>query len=622
MDSSKQVLKFIVFWWLVFTFQRVLFSIHHADLVLSSGWGEFLGVFFQSFRLDLAMIGFIALATLPFWLLYRLSKGKIRKIVWQVMKWEQIIILLLISMIHVGEINAYGEWMHKLSVRVFNHLINPDEVFRTATGANYFFFFLYVFLEMLFGIKVLKKMFRFEPSHSVSPIRNSISVLGMTVVLGGLSFLSARGGWQPIPIGINSAMFSVNPVLNDVSVNSTYFFLHSLRLYGKVELDHYLEEVTLEESKEFTTEVLSYTADHTAVFLAEKRPNIIVVVLESWAADAISYSGLHDGTTPHFDKMISEGVYCSEFYAAAGTSEIGNAAIFGGYPALPQVSLTMHPEKSRKLKSLNQTLKPYGYYSSYLFGGDLKYGNIGGYFLDHQFDKVMDEKDFDPGLERGVLNVYDEDLYKKFLQEINQTKEPFLQIAFSGSTHSPYDIPEKWKHFWKGDEAGIMNSIRYADHALYEFVENCRKEEWFEHTLFVFVADHGRTTPTNQNATAASYFRVPLLFWGPLITEEFRGFDMDKIATQSDFVATLLYQMDIPSDDYPWSRDIMSPDFYPFAVYSSSLGYGCKDEDGDMFWFMNAERFTANTFSEEQINEKMDKTRKYLKVLWEEFKAL
>ena len=38
-------------------------------------------------------------------------------------------------------------------------------------------------------------------------------------------------------------------------------------------------------------------------------------------------------------------------------------------------------------------MEAWGYHSSYIFSGDLKYGNIGGYFMDHGFDVVKDFKE-------------------------------------------------------------------------------------------------------------------------------------------------------------------------------------------------------------------------------------
>jgi phosphoglycerol transferase MdoB-like AlkP superfamily enzyme len=607
----------------VFTLQRILFSLNYLDLVFQDGIITYLQLYVYSLRLDLSTIGYISMLTLPFWLFYQLALGKTKVVAWNILKIQQILILLIISLIHSGEINVYSEWMHKLTVRVFNHLIHPDEVFRSATIGNYVFFFLYLAIELCFGLWLLKRLFTYKENSFSSYWKHSAIHVSLFPLIGGLAFLSARGGWQQIPIGINSAMYSSSTILNDVSVNSTYFFLYSLHLYGKVDLDNYLAQTSHEDATDFTEKMNHFTSSSETLFLKNKRPNIVFVVLESWAADALSYSGLYENSTPNFDKLISEGVYFSQLYAAAGTSEIGNAALFGGYPALPQVSLTMHPEKSRKLKSLNQTLKEEGnYFTSYLFGGDLKYGNIGGYFLDHQFDVVMDENDFENIGKRGLLNVYDHDLFDKFLGHINTSPQPFMQIAFTGSTHSPYDIPKEWEGFWNGNESGIMNSIRYADHSLFTFLESCKKQPWFNETLFIFVADHGRTTPLNSNAIAASFFRIPLLFWGPTIEESFRGVDYEKVAMQSDLVATLLHQMNISSSDYPWSRDILSSDFQEFAVYSSSQGYGWKDKAGDFFWHMSADQFSINTFPLEQQDEKLHNARKYLKALWEEFKGL
>src|SRR5699024_375073 len=119
-----------------------------------------------------------------------------------------------------------------------------------------------------------------------------------------------------------------------------------------------------------------------------------------------------------------------------------NAGIFSGYPCLPGISITNQPSKQRQLKSLNQSLKLRGYTSGYYYGGDLNYGNLQGYFSDHDFDRIHTEKDFPKGIKRGVLNYYDADLFHYFLKEINQQKEPFLEATFTGSTHAPYDCPD------------------------------------------------------------------------------------------------------------------------------------------------------------------------------------
>jgi phosphoglycerol transferase MdoB-like AlkP superfamily enzyme len=252
----------------------------------------------------------------------------------------------------------------------------------------------------------------------------------------------------------------------------------------------------------------------------------------------------------------------------------------------------------------------------------LKYGNIGGYFLDHHFDEIKDESSFSHIKKRGKLNIYDTDLFEAFVSNMNQKREPFMSVVFTGSTHSPWDIPEKWNNFYQGEEAGIMNTIHFADFAIAEFIENAQKQSWFENTIFIFVADHGRTYPGNPFHYTPSFFRIPLLFWGPALKDEFKGVDVDKIASQTDIVSTLLHQMNLPATDYPYSRNLMCADFEQFAIYTSSLGYGKITPSGDFFFNMLLGQYSTNSYAESEQEEAFRTTQLYVKAVWERFKKL
>lgn len=614
-------IRFIIFYLLLFAIQRLVFNIHFLSEFKQLDFSEYFQAYFQGFRLDMAMIGYLTLFILPFYLIWALTKEQWKQRFAKLLSGVFYLLILLVVFIHSGEVNAYEEWGHKLTTRVFTHLANPNEVFRTATFSNYLFFILYACLELAVAwvlIRVvLKAMWRQGQQMNIKPLYSLISF----GVLLPISFLLARGGWQPIPIGIASSMYSNHAIVNDMSTNSSYYFLHSLNSYSKLDLDKYLAEVDADGAELFLSERQN-DCEEFEFFLDTIRPNLVFVVLESWVADAISYSGMVSGTTPNFDQLISEGLYFSNFYATAGTSEIGNASIFSGYPGLPQVSLTLHQDKSRKVKALNQTLKDYGYYSSYMFGGDLKYGNIGGYFLDHLFDEIQDESSFSHIKKRGKLNIYDTDLLAAFIKDITKKPEPFMSVAFTGSTHSPWDIPEEWRGFYQGNEEGIMNTIHFADFALAQFIAEAKKQEWFENTLFIFVADHGRSYPGNPYHTTPSFFRIPLLFWGPVLKEEFRGRDINKIASQTDIVSTLLHQMKIGAEDYPYSRNLMCVGHEEFAIYTSSLGYGMISTEGDFFYNMLQQKYTNNSYPADKHEEKLRFTRLYLKAVWERLKSL
>ena len=76
-----------------------------------------------------------------------------------------------------------------------------------------------------------------------------------------------------------------------------------------------------------------------------------------------------------------------------------------------------------------------------------------------------------------------------------------------------------------------MNSMIYADESLHQFLEKCKKEKWYKNTIFVIVADHGHTTPDNNDPNHGSYFHIPLLFFGDALKPEFHGKKLDVVGS-------------------------------------------------------------------------------------------
>lgn len=624
MRSAKQLfiqlLKLLLFWVLLFDFQRIMFSIHNWDKFANVSWGEWFSAFFYSLRLDIATAGFLSVIPLFFLLLFFIHPSKwFKRLFVGILLFEA----LLVIFIHAGEINAYPEWNHKLTSRVFMHLSNPDEVFRTADYGMTIWFIIYSILEFVFAWRIQRFLFKDLSFDWPWKKLVKIPVAIVFFAFGSVGFLLlARGGWQQIPININAAFFSNHPVANDLSTNSTYYFGKSYLLYNRSEIDDLMPEIDVKEAQKIVVEMYNYPKEHDIRILDNERPNVVFVILESWAAEAVGCLSETKGATPNFDALAKEGVLFTNVYSTSSTSEIGNSSIFSGNPGIPEISISLQPEKSRKLRSINQDMQEWGYSSNYLFSGDLKYGNIGGYFMDHGFQDVKDESDFPDGLGRGKLNYFDEDLYTFFLQRINKTKEPFLHCAFTGSTHSPYDYPKTGKVKFTGVEADFMNSIVYADKCIKTFIENCKKESWYENTLFVFVADHGHGTPTAQSPVQNAFYRIPLLFWGEPLKKEFRGKRIDKVGSQIDIAATLLTQMNGDLSNYPWSKDLLNPKVPEFALHTIIRGYGWVTPKGAMTYHMEMKDYIENTFPKEVEKAEIKMGHAFLAAIYADYKAL
>ena len=616
-----QIPKLLLFWVLVFDFQRIMFSIHNWGQFKSVSWSDWFLTFFYSIRLDLSMGAYLcALPVLALTVRY-LFPSKWTK--W-FFNFSIMFEVVLVAFIHAGEINAYQEWNHKLTSRVFMHLSNPDEVFRTADYSMTLWFIIYSVLEIVFGWKLMRFLFgKINLSKGVNwaiKIPTAIGYFSVSIIA---LFLLARGGWQPIPINIDSAYFANNHVANDLSVNSTYYFGNSYLLYNRSEIDDLMPEIDPAEAKKLVGELYDFPKEHDVRVLNNKRPNVVFVIMESWSAEAVSCLSKHNkNSTPNFDALAKEGLLFTNLYSTGHTSEIGNSSIFSGNPAIPEISISLQPEKHRKLRSLNQDFQDWGYTSHYMFSGDLKYGNIGGYFMDHGFEDVIDENDFPKGLERGKLNYYDSDLYDIFIERMNKTKEPFMHCAFTGSTHSPYDHPKAKNQTWTGEEANFMNSIIYADGCLKDFVDKCKKQKWFKNTLFVFIADHGHAAPGTNSPHLNAFYRIPLLLWGNVLKKEYRGVKIDKVGSQCDLAATLLTQMEGDASTYPWSKDLLNPNVNQFALHTIIRGYGWVTNKGAAAYQMDLKQYVDESFPKDVFEQEMKKGEALLTEIYAAYKEL
>jgi phosphoglycerol transferase MdoB-like AlkP superfamily enzyme len=482
------------------------------------------------------------------------------------------------------------------------HLSNPDEVFRTADFSMTIYFMLFLLFEGIVAYFLIKKLVPARRFELVATNWKDRSFLLLTFpLLIGFCFLFARGGWQQIPINIDSACFSKEHKLNDVSINSTYFFGNSYFLYMKTDFSDILPKMEEKKAEKIVQSLFDFDQNHDNYILEDSKPNLVFVILESWTANAIGCLSNTKGATPNFDKLAKEGVLFSNIYATNTTSEIGNTSILAGYPGIPEVAISLYPEKHRKIKSINQILKPHGYFSSYTFAGDLKYGNIESFIVEHQFDKVLDEDDFPAGLEHGKLTYHDKDLFKFFLQEINSSKTPFMKCAFTGSTHAPFDYPKIGKEKWKGTESDFMNSIQYSDKCIGEFIKKAKKEKWYKNTVFVFVADHSHGSPEFPEPYSTKFFRIPILIYGEPVMKSKRGLVYRNIGSQADLAATLLNQLRVKSDAFKFSKDLLSPNVKQFAFHATIRGYGFVDPKGSLLYNFDSKSYTENTFSKVQF---------------------
>jgi len=127
----------------------------------------------------------------------------------------------------------------------------------------------------------------------------------------------------------------------------------------------------------------------------------------------------------------------------------------------------------------------------------------------------------------------------------------------------------------KSYEDEYDNAAYYSDTCLGEFISKARNTEWYRNTLFIILGDHG-TRIGNVNEYDFKRFNIPMLWLGGAVAN--KGTYINSYGSQTDLPNTLLSQLNIPADQYEFSKNLLAQGVPSFAFYSYPNGFGMKSD--------------------------------------------
>jgi len=607
--------RLLIYWLAGFLIFRLVFIIYNIRLIRLAGisFGEVLHSFGAGFALDVATACYLLLIALVTDVL-QLATGR------NYFRSIKLVIIEIFTFVHglisLAETGLYAEWQSKLTYKVFVYFRHPEEVVQTApTGV----FLLLMGLWLILSLALLLTYTRLTRSEIKEIAKPKWLLVPGFLINVALLFLGARGGLAAIPISISSVYFSQHNILNLAAVNPTYHFAANLLNAVNFKDHNPYEVMPRAEAEAIVSELFKLEKDTTLSILSNPRPNMVVLLLESFSADLIESLGGEPGITPNIAQLENEGLMFTNFYANANRSQQAIGSLIGGLPGLPVTTITNHPEKYHALPSLTRDLKKAGYHTSFYFGGQLNYGNIRSYLIYNEIDLLVEGKDLPARFERGKLGVHDGDLLPYFAFNLSELSQPFFSVVFTLSSHAPYDFPGPRPITWPQLERNHVNGAHYTDAAIGKFFELARQQPWYPNTLFVLVADHSKSTYRNHPLETFEYHKIPLLLLGPALNDSLRGRKTDAIFMNSDLPATLLKQLGLEADHFKWSRDMFNPYSPQFAYFELNEGLGWKRPEGHFVWNRFADHYWQNSLRPEDDERVKNEGKAFLQVLFQEF---
>lgn len=598
----------------LFAFQRIVFIIFYTGLLKDVEFSSIFAVFWHALKLDVSTACY--LIGLPFFVLWIQSLFQFNFFNW-VVKIYNFIIISIYSLVTASEIGLYDEWQTKLTYKALRYLTHPTEIFNSVSTFR-FLFLLFIAIALAFvGIWVYKR-FIFVKVDKFK--RNYIFSFLFLVLCPPLIFTGIRGGWQQIPINQSESYFSKHDILNIAAVNVGWNIFKSISENNNNLEKNPFQFYSTEEAEKIVKQLHEIPKDTTISILTTQKPNIVVILLESWSADLIESLGAEPGITPRFKALEKEGLNFTNFYGNGSRSEQGMACVFSSFPAHPYSSITIQPSKFVHLQSMPKKLKENGYKTSFYFGGQLIYGNIKSYIIFNQFDKILEIYDFDKSIPQGKLGIHDQYTMDVHLKELDNEKQPFFSTLFTVSTHSPFDMPMKQVINWGDDLCGYLNSAYYTDSCLGAYIDMAKTKEWYKNTLFIFVADHSHHSYKKWGRYTIEYHKIPMMLYGDVLKPEYRGKKYEKIASQVDIASTLLHQLGISANEFEFSKNLFNPYSREFAYFAYEEGLGwvapgnsySYDKTLDRYHVMNI----PDTVHKEQI---IKEGNSYLQTVFQRF---
>jgi len=364
-----------------------------------------------------------------------------------------------------------------------------------------------------------------------------------------LLFIGIRSSFSHRAANISLASYSSSRLVNEIAKNSLFAIgyayysqkVHGSNIsgYGKMDMDEAYGRVSRQLDISVGDRKHPFFREQPTHFKTDKPKNLVIFVQESLGAQFVGELSREKGMTPNIDRLSRESIFFDELYSNGTRSVRGIAGSTAGILAIPGEGVLKRNKSQNDFFTVASLLKPYGYHSSFIYGGESNFDNMRSWFLGNGFDEVIDQPKFKDPAFLGIWGVCDEDLVKRANQEFTKhhaQNEPFVSVLFSTTNHTPFEFPAGRIGLIDGEPVcGVKNAIKFADYAIGELIKDAKREGYFDDTVFMILSDHNVRTYGDDLVPVNMYHIMGMILGGGIEPKRVK-----RLSTQPDVLATAL----------------------------------------------------------------------------------
>lgn len=373
---------------------------------------------------------------------------------------------------------------------------------------------------------------------------------------------------------------------------------------------------------------------------AERRPNVVVVLIDDMGWGDFSCFGNTEAKTPNIDRLASEGLRFRQFYVNAPICSPSRCALMTGqYPQRWKITsfLNNRADNERrgmaqwldpKAPTLARSLKAAGYATGHFgkwhlggqrdvaeapaitdYGFDVSLTNFEGMGPkllpltlkpgDTQPGKIWEDAERLSGpvtwMQRSKITTGFVDAAIPFIDKAAQEKKPFFINLWPDDVHSPFWPPvDQWA---EGKRGMYLSVLKEMDRQLGKLFDHIRDTpELKDNTLIIVLSDNGPEPGAGKaggfRGTKGTLLeggvRSPLVVWGPGWTQKAKGGSANdaSVFAAFDLAPSLLK---IAAVDGPSEVNFDGED-----VSATLLGKSQDSRKGAIYWRRPPDRKNVN----------------------------
>lgn len=572
----KDRLKAFVFTYLlfvlVFVLQKPAFVLYYGIFLQEGSAAAFFNIILHGLKLDASLAGYLTALPALMLIVSVFVNGK-----WlaTAAKIYFGIVAVLLSAIFTVDMGLYEYWGFRLDATpLFYFFSSPKDALAsvsvwTVVGGVLVFLVYAALLYLLFAYCLLRR--------PLNPVRRKALSAAVLVLLTGLLFIPIRGGFTVSTMNVGKVYFSSDMRLNHAATNPAFSLMESLAKQKDFSKQYRFMPQASADSL-FAEMTYVAKADSIDSLLTTARPDILMIIMESFSSHLMTELGGEPDIAPNLDSISREGVLFTNFYANSFRTDRGLVAVLSGYPAQPTTSIMKYPRKTQSLPAIASALAENGYTPQYYYGGDADFTNMRSYLMASGFERIVSDVDFPVSKRLSKWGAHDDEVFKRLYNDMAadtaQGKRKF-RVVQTSSSHEPFEVP------YRRLTNDRLNAFAFTDSIIGDFMRRFKELPQWQNTLVVLVPDHLGAYPENIDNLTPERYRIPLILTGGAVKVPRR---IDAYGSQQDIAATLLAQLGIGHSDFVFSKDMLDTKASHFAFFTVPDAMGIADSCGTVIY--------------------------------------